>query len=198
MEAKGYTYSYDMLGEARAPRRTRGAITWPMPRHRGHRPAARPDIRANPGISVKLSALHPRYLTTAKRDRVMEELVPRLAELARWRQGRLMGFNIDAEEADRLDLSLDVIEAVAADPSLAGWDGSAWSCRPMEARAEVIDGSTPGRAARPPDHGAAGQGRLLGHRDQARAGAGLDGFPVFTRKAATDLSYIACARMLLA
>ena len=80
------------------------------------------DIRQNPGISVKLSALHPRY-EVAQKARVMEELVPRVRALAGLAKSAGMGFNIDAEEADRLSLSLDVIEAVLADPSLAGWDG---------------------------------------------------------------------------
>ena len=84
--------------------------------------AATGDTRINPGISVKLSALHPRY-EEAQRAAVMAELVPRVADLAARARGANISFNIDAEEADRLALSLDVIAAVLADPGLAGWDG---------------------------------------------------------------------------
>ena len=80
------------------------------------------DIKDNPGISIKLSALRPRYETT-QRDRVLAELVPRTLELAIAAKQANMGLNIDAEEADRLDLSLDVIEAVLKDPKLQGWHG---------------------------------------------------------------------------
>ncbi len=80
------------------------------------------DIRDNPGISVKLSALHPRY-EVAQRARVMDELVPRLRSLALLAKSANMGLNIDAEEADRLSLSIDVIDTVLSEPALAGWDG---------------------------------------------------------------------------
>ncbi|MGL6209683.1 MAG: proline dehydrogenase family protein, partial [Paracoccaceae bacterium] len=111
LEGKGYTYSYDMLGEAArtegdarryhlAYSRAIGAIAG----------AAKGDIRENPGISVKLSVLHPRY-EVAKADRVMAELVPRVKALAGLARAAGIGFNIDAEEADRLALSCRVIEA---------------------------------------------------------------------------------------
>jgi RHH-type transcriptional regulator, proline utilization regulon repressor / proline dehydrogenase / delta 1-pyrroline-5-carboxylate dehydrogenase len=124
MEKKGYTYSYDMLGEAaRTESDARryhlaysDAITALAPACRSS------DTRSNPGISVKLSALHARY-EMSQRDRVMTELVARARSLALLAKSAGMGFNIDAEEADRLDLSLDVIEAVLADPALRGWDG---------------------------------------------------------------------------
>ncbi len=124
LESKGYTYSYDMLGEAaRTEADARRyhlayskAITAIAAAARGN------DIRTNPGISVKLSALHPRY-EVAKRDRVMEELVPRVRALAGLAKAAGLGFNIDAEEADRLALSLEVIEEVLSDPALKGWDG---------------------------------------------------------------------------
>ncbi len=123
-EKRGYRYSYDMLGESartardaeRYDRAYRAAIA-----AIGRASAGRGPIEG-PGISVKLSALHPRY-EFAQRHRVMAELVPRLAALARLAKAADIGFTIDAEEADRLDLSLDVIEAVSADPSLAGWNG---------------------------------------------------------------------------
>jgi len=123
-EQEGYSYSYDMLGEAAKTdadalgylKAYRDAIT-------AIAQAARVQAcRDNPGISVKLSALYARYETPQK-DAVMEVLQPRLLELCQQAARAQVGLNIDAEEADRLDLSLDVIEATLADPSLKGWDG---------------------------------------------------------------------------
>jgi RHH-type proline utilization regulon transcriptional repressor/proline dehydrogenase/delta 1-pyrroline-5-carboxylate dehydrogenase len=200
MEAKGYTYSYDMLGEAamtaadaaRYARAYRDAIAAIATACTGS------DITMNPGISVKLSALHPRY-EVAKTERVMAELVPVLAELASQAAQAGMGLNVDAEEADRLGLSLKVIEAALADPALAGWDGFGVVVQAYGRRAgDVIDGLE-------------GIARRRGRRIMVRLvkGAywdteikhaqvqGLEDFPVFTRKAATDVSYIAMARKLL-
>src|SRR6202007_2688678 len=120
----GYRYSYDMLGESartmkdaeRYDRSYRAAIA-----AIGRAPAGRGPIDG-PGISVKLSALHPRY-EFAQHRRVMDELVPRLKGLAMAAKRVDIGFTVDAEEADRLDLSLDVIEAISGDPDLAGWSG---------------------------------------------------------------------------
>jgi RHH-type proline utilization regulon transcriptional repressor/proline dehydrogenase/delta 1-pyrroline-5-carboxylate dehydrogenase len=123
LEQAGYTYSYDMLGEA--ARTEADAIRY----HQAYAEAisaiarqSKGDVRSSPGISVKLSALHPRYEYT-HRATVMAELAPRAIELAKQAAAANIGFNIDAEEQDRLDLSLDVIEALISDPSLAGWDG---------------------------------------------------------------------------
>lgn len=123
LEQKGYTYSYDMLGEA--ARTDADARRY----HKAYADAiasiatqAKGDVRSSPGISVKLSALHARYEYT-HRGAVMAELVPRALDLAKQAARAEIGLNIDAEEQDRLDLSLDVIEAVLADPELAGWDG---------------------------------------------------------------------------
>ena len=127
-------------------------------------------------------------------------MAERLLALALAARHARMGLNIDAEEADRLDLSLDVIERVLADPELAGWNGFGVVVQAYGPRAAfVIDWLYAlAERARPPDHGAAGQGRLLGHRDQAGADARAStAIPVFTRKANTDVSYIACARKLL-
>ena len=122
-ERKGYTYSYDMLGEAARTEadalRYHGAYAEAIDAIAG---AARGDVRSSPGISVKLSALHPRYEYT-HRETVMEVLLPRARSLARQAARANIGFNIDAEEQDRLDLSLDVIEALLEDPELSGWDG---------------------------------------------------------------------------
>ncbi|TYB82347.1 bifunctional proline dehydrogenase/L-glutamate gamma-semialdehyde dehydrogenase PutA [Maritimibacter fusiformis] len=199
-EAKGFTYSYDMLGEAamtaadaaRYARAYAGAIAAIA------KACTSDEIASNPGISVKLSALHPRY-EVAKTDRVMAELVPVLADLARQAAQAGMGLNIDAEEADRLGLSMAVIEAVLADPELAGWDGFGVVVQAYGRRAgDVIDGL----------HALATR---LDRRIMVRLvkGAywdteikhaqveGLADFPVFTRKAATDVSYLAHTRKLL-
>ncbi|MEO0655134.1 MAG: bifunctional proline dehydrogenase/L-glutamate gamma-semialdehyde dehydrogenase PutA, partial [Pseudomonadota bacterium] len=199
-EAQGFTYSYDMLGEAAltaADAETyfdayRTAITALAKR------ATHPDIRQNPGISIKLSALHPRY-EEGQRARVMAELVPRVTDLSRLAQDAGMGLNIDAEEADRLELSLDVIEAVLGDPTLAGWPGFGVVVQAYSKRAPaVIDWLY-----------ALGQSldrqimvRLVkgAYWDTEIKRAQVDGvtdFPVFTRKAATDVSYLSCARQLL-
>ncbi len=200
LEAKGYTYSYDMLGEAARTgadaRRYHQSYATAI---RAIAAAARStDIRENPGISVKLSALHPRY-EVAKRARVMAELVPRVRELAGLARAANLGFNIDAEEADRLSLSLEVIAEVLADPALAGWDGFGVVVQAYGRRAgAVIDWLHETATA-------------LDRRIMVRLvkGAywdaevkraqvlGLASFPVFTRKQATDASYIANARKLL-
>ncbi|WCR12339.1 bifunctional proline dehydrogenase/L-glutamate gamma-semialdehyde dehydrogenase PutA [Paracoccus stylophorae] len=198
---QGYTYSYDMLGEAaRTDRDARayqtayeGAITALASE------ATKDDIRDNPGISIKLSALHPRY-EEPQRDRVMAELVPVVLRLSRMAKQAGMGLNIDAEEADRLDLSLDVIQAVLSDPSLAGWDGfgvvvQAYGKRAapvidwLEALAEKLDRRIMVRLVK----GAYWDTEIKRYQVE-----GLPGFPVWTHKAATDVAWICCARKMLA
>ena len=120
----GYTYSYDMLGEAALT--YKDATTFFHAYCDAIRTLATHsksnDITKNPGISIKLSALHPRY-ELGQKTRVMDELVPRVRELAILAKSAQMGLNIDAEEADRLDISLDIIEAVLHSKELEGWDG---------------------------------------------------------------------------
>ncbi|EKE44026.1 bifunctional PutA protein [Oceaniovalibus guishaninsula JLT2003] len=201
MERRGYTYSYDMLGEAartaRDAERYRAAYADAMDRMA--RAATHDDIARNPGISVKLSALHPRY-EAAQRDRVLAELVPVLADLAAQAARLNIGLNIDAEEADRLSLSLEVIAAVLTDPRLAGWDGFGVVVQAYGPRAgAVIDWLA--------DRAASLDRRLMvrlvkgAYWDTEIKRAqehGLPRFPVFSRKPATDVSYIANARRLLA
>ncbi len=199
-EAKGYGYSYDMLGEAARTMADaeRYHASYAAAIEAIGRAAHSDDVRANPGISVKLSALHPRY-ELAQRDRVMAELVPRAAELARMAAARGIGFNIDAEEADRLALSLEVIEAVLADPELAGWDGFGVVVQAYGQRSGAVIDWVHETATR------------LDRRMMLRLvkGAywdteikraqvlGLDGFPVFTHKPASDVCFVANARKLL-
>ena len=199
-EAEGFTYSYDMLGEAamtmadanRYARAYANAIT-------AIATACQADeIAANPGISVKLSALHPRY-EVAKTGRVMAELVPVLQGLARQAAQAGMGLNIDAEEADRLGLSLAVIDAVLADPELAGWDGFGVVVQAYGRRAGDVIAGLHEMAVR---HDRRIMVRLVkgAYWDTEIKHAqveGLEDFPVFTRKPATDVSYLAHARTLM-
>ncbi|WP_430464766.1 bifunctional proline dehydrogenase/L-glutamate gamma-semialdehyde dehydrogenase PutA [Tabrizicola sp.] len=201
LEARGYTYSYDMLGEA--ARTEADARRYHLAYSKAitaiAAAATTGDIRTNPGISVKLSALHPRY-EVAKRARVMEELVPRVRALAGLAKAAGLGFNIDAEEADRLALSLEVIEAVLADPALKGWDGfgvvvQAYGRRAgavidwLYALAEKLDRKIMVRLVK---------GAYWDAEVKRAQVLGLASFPVFTRKQATDVSYIANAKKLLA
>ncbi|MBO9433437.1 bifunctional proline dehydrogenase/L-glutamate gamma-semialdehyde dehydrogenase PutA [Ruegeria sp. R13_0] len=200
MEAKGYTYSYDMLGEA--ARTEADAARYHLSYSRAIAAIAgactHEDIRANPGISVKLSALHPRY-ELAQEARVMDELVPRLRALALLAKAAGMGLNVDAEEADRLSLSLQVIEEVMAEPALAGWDGFGIVVQAYGPRAGLVLDTLYDMAQR---HDRKLMVRLVKgaywDTEIKRAQVeGVDGFPVFTHKAATDVSYIANARKLL-
>ncbi len=200
METKGYTYSYDMLGEA--ARTDADAARYHQSYTRAISAIAKAckatDIRDNPGISVKLSALHPRY-ELAQEDRVMNDLVPRLRTLALQAKEANMGLNVDAEEADRLALSLEVIEAVLSDSGLVGWAGfgvvvqayGPGACRVIDTvydMAERHDRQMTLRLVK----GAYWDTEIK--RAQVK---GMERFPVFTRKAATDISYIANARKLL-
>ncbi|MCC6001044.1 MAG: bifunctional proline dehydrogenase/L-glutamate gamma-semialdehyde dehydrogenase PutA [Pararhodobacter sp.] len=200
MEAQGYGYSYDMLGEAaRTDADAQRYCDSYAAAVRAIGTAAKGgDSRRNPGISVKFSALHPRY-EEGQHARVMADLVPRVKELARMAAQRGLGFNVDAEEADRLALSRDVIEAVLADPALAGWDGFGIVVQAYGPRAgAVIDWwhSTAERLDRRFTLRLV-KGAYWDTEIKLAQVQGLDGFPVFTTKAATDISYIAQARRLL-
>ena len=200
LEAKSYTYSYDMLGEAARTEADarRYHLAYSAAITAIATAAATGDIRSNPGISVKLSALHPRY-DVANRARVMEELVPRVRALAGLAKAAGLGFNIDAEEADRLALSLQVIEAVLSDPSLRGWAGfgvvvQAYGRRAgpvidwLDALATRLDRQIMVRLVK---------GAYWDAEVKRAQVLGLSSFPVFTRKQSTDVSYIANARKLL-
>lgn len=199
-ESKGYTYSYDMLGEAAL---TAGDATEYFDAYKdaienlsGHCKSA--DIRENPGISIKLSALHPRY-ELPKADRVLTELVETVKRLAIQAKNANMGLNIDAEEADRLDISMDVIEKVFADPALDGWDGFGVVVQAYGKRAARVLDWLYALAAK---YDRKIMVRLVkgAYWDTEVKRAQIDGvsdFPVFTRKSATDVSYICCAKKLL-
>jgi RHH-type proline utilization regulon transcriptional repressor/proline dehydrogenase/delta 1-pyrroline-5-carboxylate dehydrogenase len=200
LEARGYTYSYDMLGEAA---RTHGdAVRYFEAYADAIAAIARADgsgITERPGISVKLSALYPRYETT-HREAVMQHLLPRIQKLARLAAEADIGLNIDAEEADRLDLSLDLIESLMADEQTASWGGLGIVVQAYGRRAlPVIDWLL----AACQQYQRRIMVRLVkgaywdAEIKQAQE-LGLANFPVFTRKAITDLSYLVCAQRLLA
>ncbi|MGY0559000.1 MULTISPECIES: bifunctional proline dehydrogenase/L-glutamate gamma-semialdehyde dehydrogenase PutA [unclassified Lysobacter] len=197
-----YRYSYDMLGEAALTDvdalRYLDAYRQGIQTIGSSADYRNDDIFATPSISVKLSALHPRY-EHPKRARVLAELTPRVLELAQLAKHHGVGLTVDAEEADRLELSLDVFAGVYRDPSLDGWDGcglaiQAYQKRAPEAIEFIVD-----------------LARQVGRRIPVRLvkGAywdteikraqvdGYPGFPVFTRKPNTDVSYLACARQML-
>ncbi|MEZ5448185.1 MAG: proline dehydrogenase family protein [Thiolinea sp.] len=172
-QRKGYRYSFDMLGRRPSPRSDApyhlayaDAIT-ELSRHCKSR-----DVRLNPGISVKLSALYPRYETT-QREAVLDNLFPSIRSLCLLAKKAGMGLNIDAEEAERLDLSLDIIEALVADKSLHGWHGLGVVVQAYGYRApHVLDWLYALAQQHDAPDGAAGQGRLLGPRNQAQPGTG--------------------------
>ena len=199
-EKIGFTYSYDMLGEAALTAKDADAFFGAYSdavKDLSHR-AKHPDTRENPGISIKLSALHPRY-EVSHTERVMQELVPRVKQLALIAKEAQMGLNIDAEEADRLDLSLDVIEQVIRSSEFVGWDGFGVVVQAYGKRAgAVIDWLY--QLATELDRKIMVRLVKGAYWDMEIKQAQVDGvrdFPVFTNKAATDASYICCARKLL-
>jgi len=197
---QGYTYSYDMLGEA--------ALTDADARryHLSYSEAIATlgkhckfdTVAENPGISVKLSALYPRY-EYRQREKVMVELVSRTRSLAMLAKSANMGFNIDAEEADRLDLSLDVIEKVLSAPGLADWDGFGIVVQAYSKRAGYaidwlydmairLDRKIMIRLVK---------GAYWDTEIKRAQVEGFVDFPVYTRKVNTDVSYICNAEKLL-
>jgi RHH-type proline utilization regulon transcriptional repressor/proline dehydrogenase/delta 1-pyrroline-5-carboxylate dehydrogenase len=196
-----FLYSFDMLGEGArtADDAARYFAAYADAIDAIGASAGREALPKRPGISVKLSALHPRY-EALSRGRVLAELPPRLLSLAQRAKRHDLNLTVDAEEADRLELSLDVFAATLAEPALAGWHGFGVAVQAYQKRAsEAIDWLAD--AAKALDRrlmvrlvkGAYWDTEIK--RAQER---GLAGYPVFTRKAMTDLSYAACVRKLLA
>jgi RHH-type transcriptional regulator, proline utilization regulon repressor / proline dehydrogenase / delta 1-pyrroline-5-carboxylate dehydrogenase len=200
-QQEGNRYSFDMLGE--------GARTAAdAARYLDAYAAAIAAIGASagdnalpdrPGISVKLSALHPRF-EAISRTRVLEELTPKLLELARKARHHDLNFTIDAEEADRLELTLDVIAAVLSDPSLRGWEGFGLAVQAYQKRAPaVIDRlSEQAHTLRRRLMVRLVKGAYWDTEVKRAQERGLPDYPVFTRKAMTDLCYLHCTRKLLA
>jgi RHH-type proline utilization regulon transcriptional repressor/proline dehydrogenase/delta 1-pyrroline-5-carboxylate dehydrogenase len=200
-QERGYRFSFDMLGEAALTAAQAEAF---MTRYLDAiaavgRGAPGFDPLTSPGISVKLSALSPRY-EPAQRERVMAEVLPRLIALTGAAREARVILTLDAEESNRLDLSLRLLAATSAHPAVRGWDGLGLAVQAYGKRAPaVLDWL-------------AALGRAQGRRWPVRLvkgaywdseiklaqQAGLDDYPVYTRKGATDVSYLACARQLLA
>jgi RHH-type proline utilization regulon transcriptional repressor/proline dehydrogenase/delta 1-pyrroline-5-carboxylate dehydrogenase len=201
-EGRRFRYSFDMLGEAALTeadaQRYLAAYRKAIEAVGGLR-AEGEEVFAAPSVSVKLSAIHPRY-ERAQRERVLSELAPRLLQLAKMAKAAGIGLTVDAEEADRLELSLEVFERVFADESLEGYEGLGLAVQAYQKRAPfVIDWLAqlarrhrrriPLRLVK----GAYWDSEIKRAQEQ-----GLVGYPVFTRKLNTDVSYLACARRLLA
>jgi len=200
---KGYRYSFDMLGEA-------AYTAGDAERHLAHYRQAIGEIGeaykgadvplvGRPSISVKLSAVHPRY-EWVKRERVVAELLPALADLGRRARAANVGLTIDAEEADRHELMLDLFEALVKNSELRGWSGlgmavQAYQKRGLPTVKWLIDTARrygiriPVRLVK---------GAYWDTEIKRAQEAGLSDYPVFTRKPASDASYIACARAMFA
>ena len=201
LEARGFRYSYDMLGEAAttAADAERYYCDYEAAIHAIGKASGGRGIYEGPGISIKLSALHPRYVR-AQSERVMTELLPKVKALAAIAKGYDIGLNIDAEEADRLELSLDLLESLALDEDLKGWNGLGFVVQAYGKRCPFVLDYIIDLARR------AGRRMMVRLVKGAYWDAeikraqldGLDGFPVYTRKIYTDVAYVACARKLLA
>lgn len=199
-EAKGYTFSYDMLGEAAMTQADaqRYFNDYINAIHAIGKAANGRGVYAGSGVSVKLSAIHPRF-SRAQHERVMNELLPRLKELLLLAKKYDIGLNIDAEETDRLELTLDLMENLAFDPDLAGFNGLGFVAQAYQKRSPALIDYLVDLARR--------SGRRLMVRlvkgaywdaEIKRAQVdGQSGYPVFTRKVYTDVSYLACAKKLL-
>ncbi|MEO8935550.1 MAG: bifunctional proline dehydrogenase/L-glutamate gamma-semialdehyde dehydrogenase PutA, partial [Burkholderiaceae bacterium] len=206
---RGYRYSYDMLGEAaltaadavrylasyRHAIAVIGASAGPVD--------GNSDVRGRPGISIKLSALHPRY-GRATRERVMRELLPVVKQLAKSARGYDIGLNIDAEESERLDLSLDMLEALAEDRDLDGWNGLGFVIQAYQKRAPAVIAFVADLSHRTRERAQRSlmvrlvKGAYWDSEIKRAQVEGQSGYPVYTRKAHTDVAYQACARALLA
>jgi len=201
LEDKGFRYSYDMLGEAALTAADANAylVSYQQAIHAIGKASNGRGIYEGPGISIKLSALHPRY-SRGQYDRVMSELYPVLLSLTQLARQYDIGINIDAEEADRLELSLDLLEKLCFEPSLAGWNGIGFVIQAYQKRCPFVIDYLVDLATR-------SHHRLMirlvkgAYWDSEIKRAqtdGLEGYPVYTRKVYTDVSYLACARKLLA
>jgi RHH-type transcriptional regulator, proline utilization regulon repressor / proline dehydrogenase / delta 1-pyrroline-5-carboxylate dehydrogenase len=195
-EHNGFTASFDMLGEAA---RTKRDAERYFESYRDAVAAVGANAARGHSVSVKLSALHPRY-ETAKAAQCVPELSEMLTALARQAAAAGVQLTVDAEEAARLEMSLDIIEAVARDPQLSDWDGFGLAVQAYSKRARPV---VAWANALGQDTGRIVQVRLVkgAYWDSEIKWAqerGLSDFPLFTRKASTDVSYLACARDMLA
>ncbi|MFZ1180529.1 MAG: trifunctional transcriptional regulator/proline dehydrogenase/L-glutamate gamma-semialdehyde dehydrogenase [Herbaspirillum sp.] len=200
LEAKGFRYSYDMLGEAAltAADAQRYLREYEQAIDAIGKASDGKGVYAGPGISIKLSALHPRY-SRAQVGRVMSELYPIILKLALQAKRYDIGLNIDAEESDRLELSLDLLEKLCFESGLKGWKGIGFVIQAYQKRCPYVIDYLIDLARR------SGQrlmirlvkGAYWDSEIKRAQEAGMEDYPVYTRKPYTDLSYIACARKLL-
>ncbi|KGT95988.1 transcriptional regulator [Erwinia typographi] len=201
LEEKGFRYSYDMLGEAALTAQDAKAylLSYQQAIQAIGKASNGRGIYEGPGISIKLSALHPRY-SRSQYERVMSELYPILKSLTLLARSYDIGINIDAEEADRLELSLDLLEKLCFEPELEGWNGIGFVIQAYQKRCPFVIDALIDLAQR-------SRRRLMirlvkgAYWDSEIKRAqvdGLEGYPVYTRKVYTDISYLACARKLLA
>jgi RHH-type transcriptional regulator, proline utilization regulon repressor / proline dehydrogenase / delta 1-pyrroline-5-carboxylate dehydrogenase len=201
LEAEGYRFSYDMLGEAAftAEDARKYFTSYKSALKKLGAKATGTDVFARPSISVKLSALHPRY-DVKQQARVQAELLPQIIELCELAKSLNVGLTVDAEEVNRLDLSLDLFESIAGDPRLRGWNGLGLAVQAY------------GKRAKPVLQWLAGLAKITGRQLPVRLvkgaywdteikraqEAGFEGYPLFTRKVSTDVSFLACAKYMLA
>jgi len=200
-ETRGYRYSYDMLGEAALTEldAKNYYASYETAIHAIGKASNGRGIKDGPGISIKLSALHPRY-SRAQYTRVMGELLPRVRSLVLLAKTYNIGINIDAEEADRLEISLDMLEALVFDPELAGFEGIGLVVQAYQKRCPFVIDYLVDLAKR------SGQkfmvrlvkGAYWDAEIKRAQVEGMPGYPVYTRKVYTDVSYLTCARKLLA
>jgi len=190
-ENRGFTASFDMLGEAA---RTRDDAERYYRAYEGAVDAVGADPAAGHSVSVKLSALHPRY-EVARWDECVGELTEMLAALARRAAQRGVALTVDAEESERLEMSLDIIGSVAGLPDLDGWDGFGMAVQAYGKRARpvVAWANDLGR----PMNVRLVKGAYWDSEIKRTQVEGLSDYPLFTRKAATDVSYLAVARDML-
>jgi len=198
-EKKGYTYSYDMLGEAAS---TMADADYYFESYKSSviaigKSAKSDVVKNNAGISVKLSALHPRY-EIAQSQRVHQEMYPRLLELMIIAKQYNIGLNIDAEETERLEISLEIIERLAKEPELENWDGmgivvQAYQKRAYSTLEYLIDLSkrTNRRFMIRLVKGAYWDSEIKHAQEQ-----GMEAYMVFTQKCHTDMSYLSCAKLI--
>lgn len=200
LEQQGFRYSYDMLGEAALTEQDaqRYYQDYVHAIHCIGQATQDLDVYAGAGISIKLSALHPRY-QRAQVERVQQELYPRILELACLAKQYNIGLNIDAEETERLEISLNLLERLCFEPALEQWQGIGFVLQAYQKRGHAVVDYVIDLAKR-------SKRRLMirlvkgAYWDSEVKKAqidGLSGFPVFTQKAHTDLSYIICAKKLL-
>jgi len=200
-ETRGYRYSYDMLGEAALTEQDAKNYyaSYEAAIHAIGKASNGRGIKDGPGISIKLSALHPRY-SRAQYARVMGELLPRVRSLVLLAKGYNIGINIDAEEADRLEISLDMLESLAFDPELAGFEGIGLVVQAYQKRCPFVIDFVVDLAKRSSRKFMVRlvKGAYWDAEVKRAQVDGMPGYPVYTRKVYTDVSYLTCARKLLA